>query len=106
MMRSNIIVVEATAKYIDDIPIEMVERKGIGHPDTLCDNIAERVSREYTRWCQENLGGILHHNFDKVQLVAGEVDVLSMSKTPSSLIFLAFSLQDHHPIPSFIFSYF
>jgi S-adenosylmethionine synthetase len=68
-------VVEATGQFIEDIPVEIVERKGIGHPDSLCDGIAERISVEYSRWCQENLGALLHHNFDKVQLVAGEVDV-------------------------------
>jgi S-adenosylmethionine synthetase len=71
----NIVVTEATGQYIEDLPVEIVERKGIGHPDSLCDGIAERVSVEYSRWCQENLGTLLHHNFDKVQLVAGEVDV-------------------------------
>jgi S-adenosylmethionine synthetase len=55
--------------------VEIVERKGIGHPDSLCDGIAERISVEYTCWCQEHLGVLLHHNFDKVQLVAGEVEV-------------------------------
>jgi S-adenosylmethionine synthetase len=68
-------VVEATGQFIEDIPVEIVERKGIGHPDSLCDGIAERISVEYTRWCQGNLGVLLHHNFDKVQLVAGEVEV-------------------------------
>ncbi len=75
MTERNIMVVEATGQFIEDIPVEIVERKGIGHPDTLCDGIAERVSVEYSRWCQQNLGTLLHHNFDKVQLVAGEVDV-------------------------------
>jgi len=74
-MNRNIVVAEATGTSIEDRPVEIVERKGIGHPDSLCDGIAERVSVEYTRWCEENLGGALHHNFDKVQLVAGEVDV-------------------------------
>ena len=73
--KRNIVVTEATGQFIEDIPIEIVERKGIGHPDSLCDGIAERISVEYTRWCQENLGVMLHHNFDKVQLVAGEVEV-------------------------------
>jgi len=71
----NIVVSEATGPYIEDLPVEIVERKGIGHPDSLCDGIAERISVEYSRWCQENLGTLLHHNFDKVQLVAGEVEV-------------------------------
>jgi S-adenosylmethionine synthetase len=74
-MERNIVVTEATGRFIEDLPVEIVERKGIGHPDSLCDGIAERVSVEYTRWCEENLGGPLHHNFDKVQLVAGDVDV-------------------------------
>jgi len=75
MMERNIVVTEATGQFIEELPVEIVERKGIGHPDSLCDGIAERISVEYTRWCQENLGVLLHHNFDKVQLVAGEVEV-------------------------------
>ena len=71
----NIVVSEATGQFIEDMPVEIVERKGTGHPDSLCDGIAERISVEYTTWCQENLGVLLHHNFDKVQLVAGEVEV-------------------------------
>jgi S-adenosylmethionine synthetase len=74
-MERNIVVAEAAGRFIEDTPVEIVERKGIGHPDSLCDGIAERVSVEYTRWCEENLGTPLHHNFDKVQLVAGEVEI-------------------------------
>ena len=74
-MGRNILVSEAMGQFVEDFPVEIVERKGIGHPDSLCDGIAERISREYTRWCEQNLGGVLHHNFDKVQLVAGEVNV-------------------------------
>ncbi len=75
MTERNLVVTEATGRFIEEFPVEIVERKGIGHPDSLCDGIAERVSVEYTRWCEENLGTPLHHNFDKVQLVAGEVEV-------------------------------
>ncbi len=75
MTKRNIVVTEATGPSIEKTPVEIVERKGIGHPDSLCDGIAERISVEYTRWCEENLGVLLHHNFDKVQLVAGEVEV-------------------------------
>lgn len=75
MSKRNIVVTEASGQYIEDLPVEIVERKGIGHPDSLCDGIAERVSVEYSRWCLEHLGTLLHHNFDKVQLVAGEVEV-------------------------------
>lgn len=71
-MKRNITISETTAVKINELPVEIVERKGIGHPDSLCDGIASEISREYSRWCQKNLGVLLHHNFDKVQLVAGE----------------------------------
>ena len=74
-MKRNITVTEVSALLADEQPVEIVERKGIGHPDTLCDGIAERIAMDYTHWCQEHGGVLLHHNFDKVQLVAGEVDV-------------------------------
>jgi S-adenosylmethionine synthetase len=74
-MQRNIVVTESTELWIEDQPVEIVERKGIGHPDSLCDGIAERIAVAYTSWCQENVAAILHHNFDKVQLVAGEVAI-------------------------------
>lgn len=74
-MKRNIVVSESADLWIEDRPVEIVERKGLGHPDTLCDGIAERISVNYTLWCRENLQTELHHNFDKVQLVAGEVVV-------------------------------
>lgn len=75
MTERNIYVTESKDVSIEDRPVEIVERKGIGHPDSLCDGIAERISVEYMKWCNEHLGAPLHHNFDKVQLVAGDVSV-------------------------------
>ena len=72
MTQRNIVVSEATDRYIEDQHVEIVERKGVGHPDSLCDGIAESISQAYMDWCTTHLGGPLHHNFDKVQLVAGE----------------------------------
>jgi S-adenosylmethionine synthetase len=72
MTLRNIVVSEATDHYIEDQHVEIVERKGVGHPDSLCDGIAESISQAYMDWCTTHLGGPLHHNFDKVQLVAGE----------------------------------
>lgn len=59
---------------IENLPIEIVERKGLGHPDSICDGIAENVAIAYCRWCENQIGYPLHHNFDKVQLVAGDVN--------------------------------
>jgi S-adenosylmethionine synthetase len=51
--------------------VEIVERKGLGHPDTLCDALAEELSRSLSRFCLERFGEILHHNVDKVLLWGG-----------------------------------
>ncbi len=52
--------------------LELVERKGIGHPDTICDAIMEAVSVELSRLYIEKAGRVLHHNIDKGLLVAGQ----------------------------------
>ncbi len=51
--------------------VEVVERKGLGHPDTICDALAERISVALCRHYLERFGVILHHNVDKILLVAG-----------------------------------
>ena len=54
-----------------DQPVEIVERKGIGHPDTICDAVAEELSRALCRFYLEQFGLVLHHNVDKVLLWGG-----------------------------------
>ena len=51
--------------------VEVVERKGIGHPDTICDALAEEVSRALSRTYLERFGRVLHHNVDKALLCGG-----------------------------------
>jgi S-adenosylmethionine synthetase len=51
--------------------VEIVERKGLGHPDTLCDALAEELSRSLCRFTLERFGEVLHHNVDKVLLWGG-----------------------------------
>jgi len=53
-------------------PYEVVERKGLGHPDTLADGISEAISRALCRHYLEESGQILHHNVDKVLIIAGQ----------------------------------
>lgn len=60
---------------IDLQPFEIVERKGIGHPDTLADGVAEAVSIEYCRYCIKNFGAILHHHFDKTLIMGGQAKI-------------------------------
>lgn len=57
--------------FFSDNECEFVERKGLGHPDTLADALAEKLSAEYSKYTLKNYGAILHHNFDKVGLLGG-----------------------------------
>jgi len=71
----NIIVKELIQKPIEQQEIEIVERKGIGHPDSISDGIAESVSRALCKAYMEKFDGrIMHHNTDEVQITAGESD--------------------------------
>jgi S-adenosylmethionine synthetase len=55
--------------------LEVVERKGYGHPDTLSDGLAEALSRAYAVYTRDRFGAVLHHNFDKVGLLGGRAYV-------------------------------
>ncbi len=54
--------------------VELVERKGIGHPDTICDSLVESIAVALARMYRERAGTILHYNVDKALLVAGRCD--------------------------------
>lgn len=56
---------------VRDLPVEIVERKGLGHPDTICDALAEQFGIALSRWYLERFGFILHHNVDKALLWGG-----------------------------------
>lgn len=60
---------------MDHRPFEIVERKGIGHPDTLADGIAEAISIEYSRYCLKEFGAVLHHHFDKTLIMGGRAKI-------------------------------
>ena len=55
-------------------PVEMVERKGSGHPDSICDALAQTLSQNLCRAYLERCGAILHHNVDKVLLCGGAAE--------------------------------
>jgi S-adenosylmethionine synthetase len=59
------------AQAPDEGPAEAAERKGLGHPDTICDALAEELSRALLRHYLERFGRPLHYNVDKVLLAAG-----------------------------------
>lgn len=56
-------------------PLEIVERKGFGHPDSICDALSEALSVNLLRYYVHRYGRSLHYNVDKILLVAGEARV-------------------------------
>ncbi|WP_396612502.1 methionine adenosyltransferase [Haloferax sp. S1W] len=71
MSDRNIRLEPADKRAVEDQKVEIVERKGIGHPDSICDGIAESVSRALSNLYLDRVGKVLHYNTDETQLVAG-----------------------------------
>jgi S-adenosylmethionine synthetase len=58
-------------QIMNELPFEVVEKKGLGHPDTICDLLAERISFDLAHYYLKNCGKVLHYNVDKALLVGG-----------------------------------
>jgi len=67
----NIVVEFSDETPLEKQAVELVERKGIGHPDSICDGLAEAVSRTLSKEYLKRYEEILHHNTDQVELVGG-----------------------------------
>jgi len=68
---------EIVVEALRDTPVarrrtELVERKGLGHPDTLCDALVEAISIALNRMYLDRIGIIAHYNIDKALLIAGQ----------------------------------
>jgi S-adenosylmethionine synthetase len=86
----NIVVEEFKQIPLEKQKLEIVERKGLGHPDSICDAILDRVSVGLSSVYLKRFGTIMHHNADKSLLVAGEVETRfggGEVKQPMLLIF-------------------
>jgi len=70
-LKTPVFVEESNMKPIEELGVEMVERKGRGHPDYIADGVAESFSNALSKYYIERFGGILHHNVDKGLVVGG-----------------------------------
>ncbi len=67
----EVILQRLVEKPVEQCPVEIVERKGKGHPDSLCDGAADQLSIELSKYYVKHFGQIMHHNVDKCVLVGG-----------------------------------
>ncbi len=70
----NILVDSLKQTPLEQQKLEIVERKGLGHPDCICDAIMDRISVGLSQEYLKKVGVILHHNIDKSLLAAGEAE--------------------------------
>lgn len=56
---------------VEALDVEIVERKGLGHPDSICDAISEQFCLSLCRFYLDRFGLVLHHNVDKALLWGG-----------------------------------
>lgn len=68
----NIHVQQSHWADVDSLEVELVERKGVGHPDYIADSASEEASRKLSLYYLKRYGTILHHNLDKTLLVGGQ----------------------------------
>jgi len=66
-----ILVNTLSTQPLEEQPLELVERKGRGHPDTITDSLVDSISVALNKEFLRRWGGILHYNLDKGLLVAG-----------------------------------
>lgn len=68
----NIVVETPNATPVARRSMELVERKGVGHPDSICDALMESVAVALCQEYLDKVGRVLHYNLDKSLLVAGQ----------------------------------
>jgi len=73
-MARNILVDSLKQTPLEQQKLEIVERKGLGHPDYICDAIMDRISVKLSQEYLKRIGAIMHHNVDKSLLAAGEAE--------------------------------
>lgn len=71
-MVRNMVIEQIEQTPVKNRMIEIVERKGIGHPDSIADGLSESVSRALCRMYLDRYDRILHHNTDETQVVGGQ----------------------------------
>jgi len=74
-MTRNIVIEKGSYVPAPEREVELVERKGLGHPDSIIDGIMEEISRELSKEYIKQFGKVLHHNVDKGQVCGGGTKV-------------------------------
>lgn len=67
---------------------EIIERKGVGHPDTICDNLAEALASLLKEAYVSDYGKVMHYNVDNVLVGSGKIDYKNRQmEKPVNIVF-------------------
>src|SRR5579872_5192190 len=69
---SNVVIEASSGVPVARRQMELVERKGLGHPDSVCDALMESAAVALSQEYLKHTGRVLHYNLDKSLLVAGQ----------------------------------
>ena len=72
MKKSIIIDRDNGFKPMDERVFEIVERKGDGHPDTICDSVVNACASKLSQMYIQQYNKPQHYNLDKAFLIAGK----------------------------------
>ena len=67
----NIVIAPLQIRH-GELRSEICEHKGTGHPDSICDGVAEAVSQALCSAYLHAYGAVRHHNVDKALLIGGD----------------------------------
>jgi len=68
--------------------MEVIERKGIGHPDTIADVLGEEFGNLLKEEYKKEYGKIMHYNVDKVLVACGQVNYKTNKfNSPVNIVF-------------------
>jgi len=70
----NLAIASIPLAHRSRLKAEICEHKGIGHPDSICDGVAEAASQALCRAYLDSYGAVQHYNVDKALLVGGEAE--------------------------------
>ena len=71
ILRKFLLLESLRERPVEEQLVELVERKGVGHPDSICDAIMEEISVVLGQAYKDTFGHYLHWNVDKALLVGG-----------------------------------
>ncbi|MBR9677703.1 MAG: methionine adenosyltransferase [Nanoarchaeota archaeon] len=98
-MNKKIFIEHSRKQPVAEQSVEIIERKGLGHPDFIADSLAEQFSIALCKEYLKQFGTILHHNVDKLDIVGGHTTPEFRGGTIDKKMLVFFSGRASNEVP-------